>query len=73
MLRAIDPVKVGNAAGGDDDDIRIVLDRAGLDGIIQADLHPEPLQLPATPVDDADKLAAPTCLRGQQHLSTEPV
>ena len=70
---ALDPVEVGDSAGRDDDDIGLLsANRVGLNARIKADLHPEPLQLTGTPLDDARELAPPACLRGHEHLPAEP-
>ena len=72
MLRSVDPVEIGDAAGGDDHDIDIL--RPGLLGLqvpVELHLDPERLELPDAPVDEPDEVPAPVRLHREEHLPAE--
>ena len=72
VLGAVDPLDVGGAAGGDDDDIGLQSqDVAGFGVRVEANLDAEPLQLRLAPVDDTDDVAPPACALGHQQLSAQ--
>ena len=69
---AVEPIEIGNAAGGDDDDVRrFRQDVVGLGKRVEPDIDAEPIDLISAPIDDAHKVAAPACLGPHPHLTAK--